>query len=320
MPNRLIWRAALGLIGIAAASITGWSLYVVAHDIYNVPNLLALGVALVFDGTAIAALYLAGQAVAENRSALGPHLATLGMAGVSIYLNRLHATHIDGGLGATLLFATPTVALLLITGLAWSGHRARHRAATGNVPVTLPRYGVWGWLLAGDDAWNATKRRAIEHVTGNASPETPQPHRPARTASQVLREQFATMDPADVIRVAHSAKPTAPPADLAAELVSYGVHVSPVQVALVLGATPSRITLERDDAPDAPQVSTPARLTKSDAILDAASALGPDAKAAAVVERVKRDTGLTVDAPYVRTVLSRKKNAPGVGQGGEGYN
>ncbi|MFJ3173779.1 hypothetical protein ACIPJK_23770 [Streptomyces roseus] len=320
MRTRIIWWASLALIGGAAAGITAWSLYIVAHDIYGVPHGLAILTAAVYDGTAIAALYLAGQAVQEGRSALGPHLATLAMAGVSVYLNRLHAVHIDGGLGATLLFATPTVALLLITGLAWSAVRARHRAAAGDTPVTLPRYGLWGWLLATEDAWAATKKRAVTHVTSSASP-APQPHQPVdRRASSVLRRTFADMDPEDAIRFAHSATPNVPPAELAAELTSYGVHVSAVQVALVLGHAPARITLERDDAPGAPQVRPPVPLNKTEAILDAASALGPDAKAAAVVAHVKRATGLQVGESYVRTVLSRKKNAPGVGQGGEGYN
>ncbi|MFJ3170620.1 hypothetical protein ACIPJK_07520 [Streptomyces roseus] len=320
MRTRIIWWASLALIGGAAAGITAWSLYIVAHDIYGVPHGLAVLTAAVYDGTAIAALYLAGQAVQEGRSALGPHLATLGMAGVSVYLNRLHAVHIDGGLGATLLFATPTVALLLITGLAWSGVRARNRAAAGDTPVTLPRYGMWGWLLATEDAWAATKKRAVTHVTSSAS-SVLQPHQPVdRRASSVLRRTFADMDPEDAIRLAHSATPHVPPAELAAELTSYGVHVTAVQVALVLGHAPARITLERDDAPDAPQVRPTTPLNKSDAILDAASALGPDAKAAAVVKQVKRTTGLTVGESYVRTVLSRKKNTPGIGQGGEGYN
>lgn len=325
MRTRIIWWASLTLIGGAAAGMTGWSLYVTAHDIYGVPHFLALLTAAVYDGTAIAALYLAGQAVQEGRSALGPHLATLGMVGISIYLNRLHAVHIDGGLGATLLFATPTVALLLITGLAWSGVRARARAEAGDTPVTLPRYGFWGWLLATEDAWAATKKRAVTHVTSSASP-APRPPQRSASASDVLRRTFADMDPADAIRFAHSATPNVPPAELAAELTSYGVHVSAVQVALILGQTPARITVERDDAPDAPQVR---KTTKTDAILDAASLLGPDATAAAVVDRVKRDTGLTVEEGYVRTIRSRKKPKkpgtvqpplPTVGQGGEGYN
>ncbi|WP_151898282.1 hypothetical protein [Streptomyces sp. C8S0] len=53
------------------------------------------------------------------------------------------------------------------------------------------------------------------------------------------------MDPADAIRLAHSAKPTTPPADLAAELTSYGVPVSAVQVALVLGHQPTEVRIDR---------------------------------------------------------------------------
>ncbi|WP_424891807.1 hypothetical protein [Streptomyces sp. XH2] len=247
--RRLVWWVCLALIGGAAASITAWSLYVVAHDRYGVPKPLAIGTAAVFDGAAMACLHLAGQAVRERRSALGPHLATLGMAAASVYLNRLHAELIHGGRGAFLLFAMPTVALLLLAGLSWSAHRARMRAQDGDRPATLPKLGFWGWLLATEESWERTKTEVRTHVTSpdTARTSATQPAAKPRKATEALRAHFAGMDPADAIRFAHSACPTATLQELTDELALYGVNVTPVGVGLVLGYQPPATTIERPD-------------------------------------------------------------------------
>ncbi|MFJ1581763.1 hypothetical protein ACIOC1_00300 [Streptomyces sp. NPDC088197] len=315
---------ARAVIYLAAASMASWSLYVVAHDMYGVPRPLAVIVAAVFDGAALACLNLASDAVDESRSAAGPRTATLALATVSIYLNVSHARYIGGGFGAALLFASPTVALLLISDLSWAATRARVRAARGERPMTLPVFGTWGWLLAHRQAWQATVDKAAAHVTGQTS--TPKEPGPGRTATAALREHFAALDPADAVRIAHDAQPALPPAELASLLVTYGVTVDAVQVALVLHQRRPVVEIDRDtdDAdPDAPQVGGRPELTKAEAILDAASALGPGAKAADVVARVARIHRITTDDAYVRTVLSRaKKNTrphDGIGQGGGGY-
>ncbi len=348
MNSRIVWWASLALIGAAAASITSWSLYVVAHDMYGAPAILAAVTAVVFDGAAIGCLYLANEAVKDSRSALGPHLATLGLASASFYLNRIHADHINGGLGATLLFGAPTLALLVLCGLAWSATRGRRRAAAGERAVSLPRYGMWGWLLAGEQAWKATRARAVAHVTSTDPIRTesgPAPARPARTATDALRAHFADMDPADAIRLAHSAKPSTPPAELAAELTSYGVPVSAVQVALVLGHEPPQVRIDRPDPAPAPTPAVP--LTSPDrdpdpirtpaSVLDATRlAVGRGLYDEVEVHReVTRMMGRPVRLETVRRYLDGKARPPaepeqptlpeappahGVGQGGGGYN
>ncbi|WP_367134466.1 MULTISPECIES: hypothetical protein [Streptomyces] len=244
--SRLVWWACETFIGTAAAGITGWSLYVIARH-YGVPRLLSFGPGAVFDGVAMACLHLAGQAVRERRSALGPLLATLGMASISVYLNKLHADLVHGGRGAFLLFAMPTVALLLLAGLSWSAQRARMRAEEGDIPAALPRLGFWGWLLATDEAWKRTKEQVQAHVAG-AEQTLPGPAaKKPRKAADALREHFAGMDLVEAIRMAHSATPHVPPAKLAAELRLYGLAVSAVEVALVLGHQPPATTIERSD-------------------------------------------------------------------------
>lgn len=347
--NRIVWWASLLVIGAAAAGMTGWSLYVVAHDLYGVPHYLALLTAAVFDGAAMACLYLAAAATNEGRSAAGPRLAVFGLAAVSVSLNAKHADHINGGVPALLLFAAPTAALLIVADLAWAATRARRRAADGERPVTLPRYGLWGWILAGEQAWAATRARAVNHVTSTDAIRIESGPRADHSATAKLRAYFEDMDPDEAIRVAHSAKPKAAPADLADELVSYGVHVSAVQVALVLGYRPPQVRIERP-APSGP-VPDPAlppgdgkALNSPDPDPDRSGsvpAVVPATVLAAtelVVARgiydeldataeVSRLLGRTVRQDTVRRYLNDMpkpepgpRPAPEVGQGGGGYN
>lgn len=148
------------------------------------------------------------------------------------------------------------------------------------------------------------------------------------SATEVLRRRFAEMDPADAIRIAHDAHPDAPPAELASMLITYGVIVDAVQVALVLYGPPAEVSVERDgddDAGDAhhdaPQVGGSGDANKTKAILEAAAALGPDSKAADVADRVQRISGIAVKPNYVRTTLSReaKKAKPSRGPMEGGY-
>lgn len=316
--NRNAWRTALIIVSVAALATTGWSLYAVARH-YDAPKAIAVAVFLVFDGIAYACLHLASEASAAGRSAVGARLTAVGMAGVSVYLNRFHADLIHGGLPAALLFAVPTVGLLLLSELSWAGPRAAARSARDEQPYRLPAFGGWAWALAPHLAGKTVRQRAIAHIMSEPEPAAPSAAMPVRhSATEVLRRRFAEMDPEDAIRVAHDAHPDTPPAELASMLITYGVIVDAVQVALVLGSNRARVTVERGDtddaagdtprdADDAPQVG-PLALTKKQAVLDAVDALRNSTFTSTdVVERVKRINRITVTNNYVRTVISREK-------------
>ena len=130
------------------------------------------------------------------------------------------------------------------------------------------------------------------------------------SATDVLRARFATMDPADAIRLAHDARPDAPPAELASLLGTYGVAVDAVAVALVLGQQPAEYEVHRPDAADAPHVNELEPLDLQGAIEEAASALGPDAKAREIADRLREQRRLVVTEPYIRTALSRAAKKP----------
>jgi hypothetical protein len=322
--NRNAWRLALTVVSVAALATTGWSLYAVARH-YDTPQPIAAAAVAVFDGIAYACLHLASEASAAGRSAFGARVTALFMATVSVYLNVTHSHLIGGGAPAAVLFAVPTIGLLAVSEMSWAGPRAVKRADMGERPYRLPVFGGWAWLLAPARAGKAVKSRAVEHIEadGQRSQQDPSPIR-SHSATDVLRRRFAEMDPADAVRIANDAQPDMPPAELAALLVGYGVIVDAVQVALVLADRDPRITIERGDAPDpdpdAPQVAELPPVTLSAAIVDAASLLGPDARAADIASFVQQRHRITVDDGYVRTVLSRaKKSRDGIGQGGGGY-
>ncbi|MCZ1009919.1 DUF2637 domain-containing protein [Streptomyces lydicus] len=247
--NRIGWRIALGIISPAAAGIVAWSLYVVAHDMYGVPGFLAALVAACFDGIALACLHLASEAVREGRSALGPRLVTLLQAVISMYLNRLHAEYIGGGFGATLMFAAPTAGLLLLFDQSWAATRARHRIARGEHPMRWPVFGWLGWLLAGEQAWEATKRRAVAHVTGAGDEDEPAATG-VRESGELLASEFTGMAPSKAIKIMHEARPELTLVQLADVLRQYGQEVTEVDVAIVLDRVPrpSGITVTRADA------------------------------------------------------------------------
>ncbi|MEU9285984.1 hypothetical protein AB0D57_14970 [Streptomyces sp. NPDC048275] len=138
------------------------------------------------------------------------------------------------------------------------------------------------------------------------------PAKPPRSASatDVLRDRFADMDPTDAIRFAHEARPDAPPAELAAILGTYDVHVDAVKVALVLGQTAPEYEVHRPDSADAQQVAALEPLDLQGAIEEAASALGPDAKAREIADRLREQRRLVVAEPYIRTALSRAAKKP----------
>ncbi|WP_282703227.1 hypothetical protein [Streptomyces sp. CC219B] len=307
--NRTARRLAMAVVSLAALLTTGWSLYTVARH-YGAPTGIAAAAVAVFDGIAYMCLHLASEAAAEGRSAFGARATALSMAAVSVYLNITHADLIGGGVPAAALFAVPTLGLLAVSEMAWAGPRARVRAERGDQPYRPPAFGGWAWALAPALAGKTVKARAVQHIEHTGQPTVEKPASDRHSAQTVLRRRFAEMDPADAVRIAHDAQPGMPPAELASLLVSYGVVVDAVQVALVLGQQPAEYEVHRPDAADASQVNALEPLDLQGAIEEAASALGADASPRDIVERLREQRRLVVTEPYVRTALSRAAKKP----------
>ncbi|MGA5820844.1 hypothetical protein ACPC54_23625 [Kitasatospora sp. NPDC094028] len=325
-PSQFAWNLSMWIIRPAAAGMAAWSLYAVARH-YDVPWQLALFASLVFDGIAMACLYQASEAVRAARSAALPILATLGMAGTSVYLNVVHARITGGGRPAEVLYATPTIGLLAVSGLSWAADRTTARAARGESPMRLPAYGALGWVLARPQAYAALKAKAAVHVTSGAStthpPAPPVGHKDHRA---LLRAKFAEIPPDEAVQIAASAHPTLDHEQLAEMLTTYGITVSALDVALLLGraAVPS-VTLDRVTPPNPEQLAlVPSAMmrprgiaempmvtgmSKAEAITTIANHLGGlDAEPAAVAQLLAWQ-GLPTDTAYIRTALSRARKA-----------
>lgn len=130
------------------------------------------------------------------------------------------------------------------------------------------------------------------------------------SARRKLAAHFATMDPADAVRIAADAHPDMPPAELASLLVAHGVVVDAVAVALVLGQEPPEYEVHRPDTPAHQQVNALPAVNLQGAVLEAASTLGADASPRAIAEHLEQHRRLVVDEPYIRTVLHRAAKKP----------
>ncbi|MFE2407097.1 hypothetical protein ACFXDE_02000 [Kitasatospora sp. NPDC059408] len=319
------WTAAMGLVRTAAALMAAWSLYVVARH-YDVPMLLAIVAGLVYDGVAYVCLKLATDAVRDDRSAAAPILATLGMAGLSVYLNLVHARFTGGGRPAEVLYASPAIAFLLVSALSWAAERAACRGARGETPMRMPAYGFLGWTLAGSKAYRSLKTQAVAHVTSGASPtHPPVSSLPARTAEDVIAAEFAEIGPAAAVQRVADANPGADDTEIAQILAAYQVTVTPGQVALLLerAAVP---TVRLDRVPQPPAGPTPAigprmrpnaapnaplvsGMTKADAIVAMAQHLGGLKTPAGPIAIALAQQGIATDTAYIRTALSRARRA-----------
>jgi hypothetical protein len=86
-------------------------------------------------------------------------------------------------------------------------------------------------ITGGADAALGAMYRGLEPAAIEQAPARPR----LTSATEVLRERFATMDPVAAIRLARDARPDAGPQELATVLENYGVHVDAVAVSLALG-------------------------------------------------------------------------------------
>ncbi|MFJ1653677.1 hypothetical protein ACIOC2_20265 [Streptomyces sp. NPDC088337] len=156
-------------------------------------------------------------------------------------------------------------------------------------------------ILGGADASLAGMYRSAPAAAVEQTPTKPG----LPSATEAVRTHLSGMDPVDAIRLAADARPDAPPAELSSVLAYYGFSIDPVAVAMVLNQRPPEYEVQRGDAADAPQVNALEPVNMQGAVEEAASILGPDAKAREIAEHIARHRRLVVDEAYIRAALSR---------------
>ena len=145
----LDWRGSLsfGAVLIVALALSWWSLYSLAVTFYGVPQILAVGVSIAFDGAALFVADLASKYARTEDSGLATKLATYLFVGASVYLNVEHAMLLSYGVPGMVLFgAPPVIAGILFELYLRFVHRSEMRA-NGLVPKRMPVFGKISWLI-----------------------------------------------------------------------------------------------------------------------------------------------------------------------------
>jgi hypothetical protein len=313
--NDNLTRGALVFVMGAALSVGTWSIYTLLTDRFDAPRVVAVFGCAMFDAAALFFARLAQRYATSPDSGFAPRLAMLATVSASAWTNWTHA-HMEGWgtVGGVVLGSAPLIAEVAFELYHRYVHREALRAR-GRVAAALPVFGKWAWLL-----YLRTSFRAMRKVVGHNLAIASSTDAPGMTT--VMRDdapphhQTAPGDaPAPhhlIITVQQPAALTAAPVEAAPP----ARRDAPVMPA----GQPSDAPLRPEpvmplDAQTAADDALRGRdLSKADAVRAVRAAL-PDAAAPQIAHHLTRN-GITADAKYVRTVLSRDKRAtdPGTGQ------
>ncbi|WP_035796472.1 DUF2637 domain-containing protein [Kitasatospora mediocidica] len=320
-------RGALILVMGAALTVGTWSIYTLLTTHFHAPRIVALFGAGMFDLAAFFFARLAQRYAASPDSGLVPRLAMLAMVTASSWVNWTHA-HMEhwGTVGAVILAAAPVIAELAFE--MW--HRYEHREALrrqGRVAEALPVIPGLAWLLFAPTSWRVmrasvgSRLSVIEDEAMRITASVGDAHREALDAAPARAAVASVADDAQhiVITLQQPRAITAAPADTYRQTA----NDAPGEAARQRSDAPPRIiTVPQPATADAgPAEATVslgevdfASLSKAAAIKAMRDAL-PDATAPQISDALASH-GITADAAYVRTVLSRAAKTPPQGTGG----
>lgn len=231
----------------AAFALSTWSLYVIAHDRYHVPALLAALAGVVYDGAALLALDAWASAAGDpHQSTIRPRAVAVGLLATSVYLNVTHATWQALGTPAAVLFAAPGIVLWAMAELRLGARHtaARHALGLGFEPRRA--YGVDAWIVRRGRAWQAYTQH-LDARLDNALPlAEPVAEVVARNTALLPAQQqvngplHATLGAA-IMAAATALGPDAQPADIA-ELIArhHALDIDQNQIRAVLSRETKR--------------------------------------------------------------------------------
>jgi hypothetical protein len=128
-------------------TISAYSLYFVARHL-GVPKIFAMGMSTAYDGTALLAADKSLQYAQEGRSGAVPRAVMIVFAGLSAWLNSLHAILGSESPLAIPMWAGLPIAAATVFELHTSQARAKALARQGKkYPAPLPSWGGVTWLL-----------------------------------------------------------------------------------------------------------------------------------------------------------------------------
>lgn len=223
--SRLARAVGWAIVLPAAFALSTWSLYVIAHDRYRVPALLAALAGIVYDGAALLALDAWATAAGDpHQSTLRPRVVAVGLLATSVYLNVTHATWQGMGAPAAVLFAAPGIVLWAMAELRLGARHTAARQALGLGFAPRRAYGVDAWVVRRGRAWQAYTQHLDARLDNALPPAEPTAEVVARNTALLPAQQQANGHlpatlTAAVMAAATALGPDAQPADIA-ELIA----------------------------------------------------------------------------------------------------
>jgi Protein of unknown function (DUF2637) len=309
-------RGALFLVMGAALTVGTWSVYTLLRDRFHAPTLVAVLGSILFDSAALFFASLAQKYATSPDSGLIPRLAMLAMICTSSWVNWQHALIEHWGkVGCIVLAGAP-----IVSEAAFElHHRYVHKEALraqGRVPSALPVVGKWAWLLHPGKAYRVIDQAVVtrlDAVADDAQRITPEieAHRITAASLDAADAAHHVTLPDYVLRALaaasphHPQLPAAPAADDAPAEAADQTSDAPVERREAQAApTPAapRITAVVKRSED-PRITDIASLSKAAAVRAIHDA-HPTASAPEIAHHLATH-GITADAAYIRTVLSR---------------
>uniref|UniRef100_A0AAU2A7A2 DUF2637 domain-containing protein n=1 Tax=Streptomyces sp. NBC_00093 TaxID=2975649 RepID=A0AAU2A7A2_9ACTN len=173
-------KTAFGLVLIVALALSWWSLSTLAIESYGVPEFLAYGISVAFDGAALVCADLASKYARSPDSGAGPRLATYGLIASSVFLNVSHAQMRGYGAAGQVLFGAPPVIAGVLFELALKWEHRQSLRARGRVAEAMPVFGKLSWLVFPLMTWKGFRRVLRGRLEDNVSRAVPTQETAAR--------------------------------------------------------------------------------------------------------------------------------------------
>jgi len=144
--TKIVQWIGFGVVLLVALAISWYSMATMAMDFFHLPAWIAYAVSAAFDGAAIYTGVLASEYSKTEDSGLMPRVVTLGLVGVSAWLNFQHASLMGLGLAGQVFFAAPPFVAYVLFEQFLKFENRKELRKRGRVAQALPVYGRAAWF------------------------------------------------------------------------------------------------------------------------------------------------------------------------------
>ncbi|MFD8618278.1 DUF2637 domain-containing protein [Streptomyces sp. NPDC059513] len=170
--TKIMQWGGFALVLIVALAISWYSMATLAMDFFHLPEWIAYAVSVAFDGAAIYVAVLSSEYAKTEDSGLMPRLVTMGMVGVSAWLNWQHASLMGLGLAGQVFFAAPPVIAGILFELMLRFENRQELRKRGRVAQSMPVLGRLAWLRFPSKTFKAWSSVVLYRLNKTTAEET----------------------------------------------------------------------------------------------------------------------------------------------------